>query len=452
MIDEDDLPSGWKVMKINDVINEAVNGGTPKRSNPEYWDGEIPWLSSSEVRGKYTTNNPDEYITKKGLDESSANIWPKGTVLVAMYGRGTIGRPSITNTNISGNQAICGLVPDTEIILEDYLYYWLENIREILASKGRGATASQQNLNQSIITDTEVPVPSLEVQRSIVRLIEEQLNTVSDLEHMLSAMDTGLNEYEDSLLVFSLLGENDYTSGIVTNLRDESNIPSSWELLTIEEISEEIRTGGTPKKSNPELWGGDLPWRGSKHFNKKSLELSDTQQFLTESGEEQSRVAKKDDVLIVCRGAHTGKVALVRNETAFNQDIKVVRCGNAIEPKFLAYCLTSLSDYFDAIKRGGTTKGIVTSDLSELEIPVPPIEEQIDIIGEFEAKKEEIDKCRENIAAVEDMLEEYRNSVLYHAFCGDLLNPQINRDTVTRGVEDSMESQYSLSQYEGENK
>ncbi|PAU83139.1 hypothetical protein CK500_10035 [Halorubrum salipaludis] len=452
MIDEEDVPDGWRVMKINDVIDKAVNGGTPKRSNPEYWDGEIPWLSSSEVRGKYTTNHPEEYITKKGLDESSANIWPEGTVLVAMYGRGTIGRPAITNTTISGNQAICGLVPNTGIIFEDFLYYWLENIREILASKGRGATASQQNLNQSIITDTEIPVPSLEVQNSIVQTIEDQLNAVSALENMIGAVTSKMNEYEDSILAFLLSGEKDYTSEIVTDIRDESNIPPSWNLLTIEEVAEEIRTGGTPKKSEPKFWGGDLPWRGSKHFNLNTLELSDTQQFLTESGKEQSRVAKEGDVLIVCRGAHTGKVALVRNETAFNQDIKVIHCCNSVEPKFLAYYLTSLSDYFDAIKRGGTTKGIVTSDLAELEIPVPPIKEQKDIIGKFEGEKSQIDKCREDINAVENMLNEYRSSVLYYAFRGDLINSPINEGTVERGGKDSVELQNTLSHYGSGNK
>ena len=122
MISEKKIPDHWQQLQIEDVIEKSVNGGTPKRSQDQYWGGEIPWLSSSEVRGKYTTANPEEYITQKGLDESSAKIWPENTVLVAMYGRGTIGRPAITSAKLSGNQAICGLVPNESIINSEYLY------------------------------------------------------------------------------------------------------------------------------------------------------------------------------------------------------------------------------------------------------------------------------------------------------------------------------------------
>jgi type I restriction enzyme S subunit len=166
MIEKSEMPEHWNIESIEDIIDEANIGGTPLRSEDKYWGGDIPWISSGAVsaEGKYTTPSPDEGITNLGLEESSTKLWSEGTVLVAMHGRGTLGHSAIASIRTTGNQSICGLQTNEKKVSNEYLYYWLQNIREPLANKGRGATASRQNLNQSLILDTKVPVPPLDEQ------------------------------------------------------------------------------------------------------------------------------------------------------------------------------------------------------------------------------------------------------------------------------------------------
>lgn len=207
--DKEDIPDHWKIKKVEDVIIEANLGGTPSRSEEDYWGGDIPWISSGAVsqRGKYTTENPEESITKRGLEESSTYIWPKGTVLVAMHGRGTIGSSAITSIDTAGNQSICGLQVDEQIMNHEFLYYWFQNIKQHLVNKGQGATASRQNLNQGIILDTVVIVPPIEEQDRIVHIIEE--NKTNGAQNAASNLIQLFDEYRESLLAHACLGKLD---------------------------------------------------------------------------------------------------------------------------------------------------------------------------------------------------------------------------------------------------
>ena len=428
MISEDEIPDHWEIQKISDVIEKAINGGTPKRSNDEYWGGNIPWLSSSEVRGKYTTKNPKEKITEKGLNESSAKMWPKDTVLVAMYGRGTIGRPAITSGEQSGNQAICGLIVDGNKITPDYLYYWLENIRKQMAYKGRGATASQQNLNQSIIKETKIPVPTIEEQKEIVSTIETQFEVLEQLNGSVNKIDGNVSEYVDSHQAYLFSGREDLSTEALPSRPAEEEIPNSWDFDNIDNITTEIRTGGTPKRSEEKYWGGDIEWRTSRHFFENSIKLEKTSEYVTESGREETTIAKKGDVLFVTR-VNVGKVALVESETGINQDIKVLRVDNSrVSSEFLARYLLNIRNYVKSIERGGTINGITTSEVKNIEVPLPPIEEQQQIVDELHRVQHRATEILEAIEQTDYLLQEYRNSILNYAFLDQIQNKRKQED------------------------
>lgn len=436
MISEQDIPDYWDLLEIDDVISKAMNGGTPTRSNPEYWEGDVPWLSSSEVRGKYTTSDPEEYITQKGLDESSAVVWPSGTVLVAMYGRGTIGRPAITSSEISGNQAICGLVVDKTRISADFLYYWLENIRDELAYKGRGATASQQNLNQTIIRETKVPVPPLEEQKSIVEAVEAQIGGVTQLNESVNKLSANIDEYNHSLRSFLFAGRKDLSTGNVSDEIQRDEIPPHWEVMNISSVSNEIRTGGTPTRSRSEFWGGSTEWRTSRHFSDDSLTLKSTDEYVSDKGRKKTTIAREGDVLLVTR-VNVGKVALVQSETGINQDIKVLRLDtDRVLPEFVARYLLNMRGYFKSIERGGTVNGITTEHVKELNVPLPPLAEQKDIVERLKTVHQQVEKADETITTVYDLFEEYQESVLSHAFRGEISEPsKKSEDSLIPSVE-----------------
>ncbi|MFC6837225.1 restriction endonuclease subunit S [Halomarina ordinaria] len=166
-------------VKVEDVCDKIKNGGTPKRSNESYWGGNIPWLKSGELKNSILYDS-EEYMTEKGLSESSAKMFSPDTVLVAMYGA-TRGETGFIKKEMSTNQAVCGLSADESLCEPKYLWYCLRTLQSKLASQGRGG--GQDNINQTTIRNTIIPLPSIQRQRKIIErieLVEERANEIRD--------------------------------------------------------------------------------------------------------------------------------------------------------------------------------------------------------------------------------------------------------------------------------
>jgi type I restriction enzyme S subunit len=155
-------------LKRMDAVADTTSGGTPLRGNSEFYGGEIPWLKSGELNDGYILAS-EEFITEKGLLNSSAKIHPEGTLLVAMYGA-TTGKTGIIKIKAATNQAICAVFPK-DGIERDYLYWFFRSNRfkYIVQSKG----GAQPNISQTVILNTKIPVPPLKIQREIIEILKK---------------------------------------------------------------------------------------------------------------------------------------------------------------------------------------------------------------------------------------------------------------------------------------
>lgn len=151
-----EIPKSWNVVSIVDFVDEMKNGGTPRRGNDEYWvDGDIPWLKTKEVDNSIIVNS-EEFITKKGLKNSSAKLLPINTVIMALYGKGTAGRVGLLKFEATTNQACCAMIcnnPNKAI----YLYLYLLINQKKIESFANGSV--QQNLSKDILENFEIIVP-----------------------------------------------------------------------------------------------------------------------------------------------------------------------------------------------------------------------------------------------------------------------------------------------------
>ncbi len=159
----------WELKKIND-LTEVKTGGTPSRKIREYWEtGIIPWVKTTEVKGSII-KNVQEFITNEGLRNCNASLFPKNTILVAMYGQGkTRGRCGKLGIKASTNQACAAILPSNKYNT-DYLWYFLEVSYENLRKLGRGG--NQPNLNLSMIKNFEIPNPPLELQNQFAKIAQ----------------------------------------------------------------------------------------------------------------------------------------------------------------------------------------------------------------------------------------------------------------------------------------
>ncbi len=161
------------------------SGGTPSRSNPKYWeDGQIPWVKISDIKSKYL-DGTEEYITESGLKNSSAKIFPAGTILYTIFA--TLGETCILNIDAATNQAIAGIQVESDLILPNYLYYYLLSQKANVAVLGRGV--AQNNINMKMLRDFEVPLPTLDQQRHIAAVLDKVTDLIAQRRAQLDKLD-----------------------------------------------------------------------------------------------------------------------------------------------------------------------------------------------------------------------------------------------------------------------
>jgi len=170
-----EIPESWQIVRLGDYCRIS-SGGTPARDVPEYWNGDIPWVKTTEIDYRPIMGT-EECITKAGLQNSSAKLFPRGTLLMAMYGQGvTRGKVALLEIEAATNQACAALSPD-ERLDPGYLYAFCASAYNRIRELAHGA--NQRNLSADIIREIRLPLPSsLEEQREIcgaVRAIESRL-------------------------------------------------------------------------------------------------------------------------------------------------------------------------------------------------------------------------------------------------------------------------------------
>lgn len=158
------VPNQWQVTRLGDIC-EIYSGGTPSRLRGAYWGGDIPWVKTGEVRYEKIFDT-EEKITKSGLDSSSARIFEKDTVVMAMYGEGnTRGRVAILGVPCATNQACAGFV-FSDSIESIYMYYFFEYSYEDLRDLSNDG--SQKNLSASLLREFPVRYPSKKSERQAI--------------------------------------------------------------------------------------------------------------------------------------------------------------------------------------------------------------------------------------------------------------------------------------------
>ncbi len=167
----------WKFDKLGSIF-KTTSGGTPSRSKKEYYTGDIRWLKSGELNDNQYIDDSEEHITKEAIKNSSAKIFLKDTVLIALYGA-TTGKLGIIKKECATNQAICGIFPNSNYEPE-FIYYYLLFKREQLVSQTKGG--AQPNISQGVVRDIEFPKVDKEVQLDILNIIESRFSVIDKLE------------------------------------------------------------------------------------------------------------------------------------------------------------------------------------------------------------------------------------------------------------------------------
>ena len=193
-------------------------------------------------------------------------------------------------------------------------------------------------------------------------------------------------------------------------------IPGNWCWTTVGNVCSFVG-GGTPDKSNPEYWGGDIPWASVKDV--KDSKLYDTVDRITQVGLEHSasNLCQKGELILVTR-IEPGKAIVSEIVTAINQDLKVIK--SHLDASFLFYYFQTFQHKFEEKASGSTVKGITIPNVQGTVFPLPPLAEQQRIVGRIEYLFAKLDEAKEKAQSVLDSFETRKAAILHKAFTGEL--------------------------------
>lgn len=187
-----EVPEHWEVKRMKE-LSAIGSGTTPKSGEDKYYENGIhPWLNTSDVQD-CVINEAKFSITDKALNDYSVlKYYPIGTILIAMYGGGTIGNVALMNISATINQACCAIVSNEKLLLPKYLFCYLKCHKKKIISLGFGGT--QVNLSQAIIAQLPVVLPPLPEQHALATYLDDKC---AKIDTIVSNLDKQISRYAD---------------------------------------------------------------------------------------------------------------------------------------------------------------------------------------------------------------------------------------------------------------
>ena len=199
------VPEGWEVVRLSLVSDHISSGTTPDTNNENFYDGDICWVTTGELR-EAAIKNTTKKVTKLALEKFSAlQIYPPGTLLLAMYGA-TVGRIAWLETHATTNQACCALVFSKKIKMK-FVFYTMLAAKEslLLLSSGGG----QPNINQEKVRSFRIPVPSLSEQSKIIDFLDSNMKDLDSLSGKIEKTLLLFKERRSALISAAVTGKID---------------------------------------------------------------------------------------------------------------------------------------------------------------------------------------------------------------------------------------------------
>lgn len=377
------------------------SGGTPSRREKSYYDnGDIPWIKTGDLH-QVRVQQASEYITQLGLDKSSAKLFPKGTVLLAMYGA-TIGACSILDIEAATNQACAAFLPN-EKVDTNYLYYFLKSKKNDFIRDGVGG--AQPNISASYLKAVDFPLPSLETQKQIAEVLEKADQLRKDCQQM----ELELNSLAQSVFI-------DMFGDPVTN-------PKGWDIKPLSFLGEV--KGGLQVTSKREVNPISVPYLRVANVYRDHLELDEVKEIRVTENELERVLLEKGDVLFVeghGNANEVGRTAVWNNEVAqcvHQNHLIRFRPGADVRPEYVSAFVNSASGRRQLLKMSKTTSGLntlSTSNIKSIQVLVPPLLEQDDFLAFLASCKAQ--QVVNDQLSVE--LDQNFNALMQKAFKGEL--------------------------------
>ena len=345
--------------RLGDVCT-IVSGTTPKSSCPEYWDGDINWVTPAELNNESDViYESQRKITKQAVIDSSLKPFPAGTVLLSS--RAPIGKVAIAGTEMYCNQGFKNLIC-SDLVYNRYLYHFLKSQTKYLNSLGRGATFKE--ISKSIVEEIEIPLPCLEKQHRIAALLDKVSDLIAKRRAQLDKLD---------LLVKARFVEM-FGSFVYEHDR--------WNVCEIGDVADTIDP--QPSHRTPPISPDGIPYVGIAECNYRTCRIDFEKARKVGRNvlrEHTERYTLDEGDFIIGKIGTIGKPFFIPAEQTYTLSANTVLIKpikGKVVPQYLYAVFQSeyIDRIIDAEKKSTSQPAFGIQKVRRIEIPMPPLELQ----------------------------------------------------------------------------
>jgi len=398
--------SEWQVKKLGEV-GRITGGSTPSTKVTEYWNGDIPWLTPSEVTKNESIyiDQTERYITQDGVNSCGTAVLPAGTVM--MTSRATIGYPVINTVPMATNQGFINIIPNEDVSSE-YLTYWIMQNRHLLMNKASGVTFKE--LSKSSFKNISIPLPPARSQEVIVRFLSSLKASIEKRELEISTQ----YELKDALVSYL------FTYGARKHHTKKTEIgeqPESWKFMRFGELAS-LKNGINFKSTQK---GKGILTVDVLNMYSDSIYVNTERLYRVDINLADDYLLKDGDVLFVrssLKQEGVGWSSLFRNghePTTFCGFIIRARLTSPlVNSDYLIYFLRFAETRRKLISKSGKVSitNINQGNIASLIIPLPTIEEQAEISSILKVSDETIATMKQELLTLKELFGASLNEIM----------------------------------------
>ncbi len=416
------LRSIWPLMPIKHGFALIGSGTTPTTEKTGYYGGDIPWVTTSELRENRITETAQKLTDEAVRDFSSLRMYGPDSILFAMYGA-TIGRVASLGIAATVNQAVCALSHPTRF-LPAFASYALQASRDYLVSIASGG--GQPNLNAAKLRDHPLPCPPFTAQKPIVAYLDAQTAEIDALIAEKERMLALLEEQRSAVVTHAVTRGLDPNAPLKpSGLEWVGEIPKHWPIMRLKHFAR-IGNGSTPNRDNPEYWeGGEYPWLNSSVVGDRTVR--EESRFVTDIALQECHLPRiEPPVLLVAitgQGKTRGRSTVLSFEATINQHLAFVKpIGQAADCLYLSFLMDTAYSFIRSDSEGaGSTRGAITCEqLGSFRIPLPPLGEQQAILEAIRFRTKRFESLQESTSDSISLLNERRSALITAAVTGQI--------------------------------
>jgi type I restriction enzyme S subunit len=417
-----EIPEGWGKDKIIRVFRTIGSGTTPKSTEESNFGGDINWIQSGDINGGVMSSCKNQVSEETLLNCPALKVYKFPFIIVAMYGA-SVGNTSISTIDGCVNQACCVL--GDSVLNFKYAFSIIKSCKDYWLIKAIGG--GQPNISQETIRQTWIPVPPLAEQHLIATFLDKKCSEIDSLIDLQEQMIEELKAYKQSVITEAV------TKGLNPNVQMKDSgvewigdVPEHWEVKPLK-----FNFNRRSERNNPILTTERLSLsidKGVTLYSEKTTNLDRFKDDFT-----QYQLAYPNDIILNCMNMIVGAVGLSKYIGCVSPVYYVIYPSNlGISAEYYSYLLntpTIRGVYYSygkgiyAIDRGegrvNTCRLKVSyDDFGRFDIPIPPIEEQKEIVSCIKQKCADIDRLIELKQSKIEHLKEYKKSVIYEYVTG----------------------------------